>query len=125
MGAARFVLALEKNEGYRNLPLVAPRGELYINSSSPAFPNEKAKKYLEAKKIRCRSVPASSIAIALGAPMSSNLALLGYFSAFGEDPFSYGDLRSVIQRISPDRLKEKNIEIFDAGHDKGVAEKKF
>jgi indolepyruvate ferredoxin oxidoreductase beta subunit len=122
-GSAQFVLALEENEGYRNLPFVAPRGRFFVNTSSPAFPNEKAKDYLDAKKIQCRGVPASSIAMAMGAPMSSNLALLGYFSAFGDEPFSYGDLRSVIQQISPDRFREKNIKVLEAGFDRGIKEK--
>ncbi|MDD1721804.1 MAG: indolepyruvate oxidoreductase subunit beta [Euryarchaeota archaeon] len=123
-GSAQLVLALEENEGYKNLPFVAPAGRLFVNTSSPAFPNKKVKDYLDAKGIQCRGVPASSIAIAMGTPMSSNLALLGYFSASANDPFSHEDLRLVIQQISPDRLKEKNLMVFDAGFDRGMEEKK-
>jgi indolepyruvate ferredoxin oxidoreductase, beta subunit len=116
---------LEENEGYRNLPYIAPRGRFFVNTASPAFPNEKAKNYLDANEIQCQGLPASSISMAMGTPMSSNLALLGYFSAFANDPFSHEDLRLVIQQISPDRLKEKSLKVFDAGFDRGMEEKKL
>lgn len=123
-GAAQVVLALEENEGYRNLPFIAPEGGLFVNTSSPSFPREEVKAFLVRHKIHWHGVPASAIALAMGAPLSSNLALLGYFSAFGEDPFKHDGLRAVVLETSPDRFREKNVNVFDAAFEKAMEEKK-
>jgi indolepyruvate ferredoxin oxidoreductase beta subunit len=70
-----------------------------------------------------RSVPAEEIAMNLGAPMSSNLALLGFFSAFREGPITHEELRNTIDRVSPDRFKEMNFKVFDAGFKEGTKER--
>ena len=123
-GAAQVVLALEENEGYRNLPFIAPGGSLFVNTSSPSFPREEVKAFLLRQKIQCHGVPASAIALSMGAPLSSNLALLGYFSAFGNDPFNHDDLRAIVLETSPDRFREKNLNVFDAAFERGMEEKK-
>jgi indolepyruvate ferredoxin oxidoreductase beta subunit len=51
--------------------------------------------------------------------MSSNLALLGFFSAFEDEPFDYENLRQTIGKISPDPFRDKNLSIFDAGYQEG------
>jgi indolepyruvate ferredoxin oxidoreductase beta subunit len=119
-GSAQVLLALEENEGYRNLPFLASAGRLFVNTSSPVFPREEVRSYLAEKKILCRSVPATSIALAMGAPLSSNLALLGYFSVYGEGPFDHHKLKETIAEISPDRFRENNLKVFDAGLQKGM-----
>ncbi len=116
---APLLLALEENEGYRNLPFLARGGRLYVNTTSPLFPREEVRGFLAKKEILPRSVPAGKIALDLGAPMSSNLALLGFFSAFEDDPFDYENLRQTIGTISPDRFRDKNLSIFDAGYQEG------
>lgn len=113
-GAAQVVLALEENEAYRNLPFLAPGGGLFVNTSSPSFPRKEVKAFLLQREVRWHEVPASAIALSMEAPLSSNLALLGYFSAFGEEPFTHEDLRTVVQETSPDRFREKNLNVFDA-----------
>lgn len=122
-GTARILLALEENEGYRNLPFLAPGGRLFVNTSSAAFPREEVRAYLLEKEILCRGVPATSIAVALGAALSSNLALLGYFSVFGQEPFDHDALRGTIAEISPDRFRENNLKVFDAGFERATEEK--
>jgi hypothetical protein len=47
------------------------------------------------------------------------LALLGFFSAFSENPFTFGEILQTIEKISPDRSKEINRKVFEAGHQKG------
>jgi indolepyruvate ferredoxin oxidoreductase beta subunit len=51
--------------------------------------------------------------------MSTNLALLGFFSAFKEGPLSQDEIRRTIDQISPDRFKEINLKVFDAGFENG------
>jgi len=111
-----ILLALEENEGYRNLPFLAREGRFYVNTSSPLFPRDDVRGFLARKEIISRAVPAGKIAVDLGAPMSSNLALLGFCSAYEDNPFEYETLRQTIAQISPDRFREKNLSIFDAGH---------
>ena len=123
-GAAQVVLALEENEGYRNLPFIAPGGSLFVNTSSPTFPREEVKVFLARHNIQCHGVPASAIALSMGAPLSANLALLGYFSAFGDDPFRHDDLRAVVEENSPERFREKNLKVFDAAFERALEGKK-
>lgn len=118
-GSANYLLALEENEAYRNIPFLGRGGRLYANAGGPGFPREEVRPYLEGLGVTCRSVPAGEIALELGAPMSSNLALLGFFSSFREEPLSHEDLRSTIERISPERLRETNLRVFDAGYERG------
>jgi indolepyruvate ferredoxin oxidoreductase, beta subunit len=122
-GTAHFLLSLDESEGYRNLPFLAPRAEMVVNTSSPIYPREEVKPFLRKKKIASRGVPAAAMARKMGAPLSANLVLLGYFSAFGKGPLSHQEIRRTIEKISPDRVREINLKVYDAGFDKGIEEK--
>lgn len=119
-GGAHALLALEENEGYRNLPFLSQGGGMFVNTASPAFPRQEIRPFLAEKEIVCRGVPATDIAVALGAALSSNLAVLGYYSVFAEGPFNSGDLRETIAEISPDRFRDTNLKVFDAGFERGL-----
>ena len=118
-GSAHILLALEENEAYRNIPYLAEGGKLYANAPKPSFPRKEVKPYLEKIGIECHSIPASGIAAEFAAPMSANLALLGFFSAFQEGPISYDELRETIVQVSPDRFREINLKVFDKGFEGG------
>jgi len=118
-GSAHYVLALEESEAYRNIPFLIRGGSLYANAKAENFPRPEVKPYLDKMEIVYRCVPAEEIAMSLGNPMSSNLALLGFFSAFGEGPISYKELRNTVDLVSPDRFKEMNFKVFDAGFEAG------
>jgi indolepyruvate ferredoxin oxidoreductase, beta subunit len=117
-GTVHFLLSLDENEGYRNLPFLSRGGKLFVNTDPKGFPQQEVKGFLEDRHITFRAVPASLIAQELGAPRSSNLALLGFFAAFGEGPLTYEELKSTIGKISPSRLKEINHKVFEAGYTK-------
>jgi indolepyruvate ferredoxin oxidoreductase beta subunit len=119
-GAAHFLLALEENEAYRNIPFLAGKGRMYASASDDSFPRQEVRPYLEKMGVISRSVPAAEMAMALGAPMSVNLALLGFFSAFNEGPLSHDELRMTIDQVSPDRFRELNLKVFDDGFEKGA-----
>lgn len=123
-GSAHLLLALEENEGYRNLPYLSPGGGMYVNMDAQRIPSERIKAFLDKKDILFRAVSAGDIAQELDAPLSSNLALLGFFSALDETLVSGNELRRTIENISPDRFKETNLRVFDAGHEKGETERK-
>lgn len=122
-GKAHFLLSLDENESYRNLPFLSRRGGLFVNSSNSHFPREEVRVYLEKWEIACHRMAASDVAMGLEAPRSSNLALLGFFSAFIEEFINNKDIRATIEKISPDRFKEINLKVFDTGHEKGLAER--
>lgn len=122
-GSAQFLLALEENEAYRNIPFLIKGGNLYANAKTDRFPRPEVKPYLDKMGIVYRAVPAEEIAMNLGAPMSSNLALLGFFSAFREGPITHEELRSTIDQVSPDRFKDLNFKVFDAGFEEGSKER--
>ncbi len=112
---AHFLLALEENEAYRNLPFLAPGGKLYVNAEENKFPRKDVIPYIENQGITYHAFPAQKTAMALGYPMSTNLALMGFFSAFEDEPFTHGDLRDTIITVSPERFRENNLKVFDAG----------
>ncbi|MBW1863102.1 MAG: indolepyruvate oxidoreductase subunit beta [Deltaproteobacteria bacterium] len=114
-GTAHFLISLDENEVYRNIPLLARGGRLYTDAQGKSFPRAEVKQYLDKLEIVARSVPASKIAMEMGSPMSSNLAMLGFFAAFNEGPLNHEEIRDTIDQISPDRFKENNLKAFEAG----------
>jgi len=122
-GKAHFLLALEENESYRNLPFLAQGGGLFVNSSNSRFPREDVKAYLERKGIQYHAMAATDVATNLEAPKSSNLALLGFFSVFIEELIGEKDMITTIENISPPRFREINLKVFNAGHERGLAER--
>jgi indolepyruvate ferredoxin oxidoreductase beta subunit len=121
-GSAHFLLALEENEAYRNLPFVSHGARMYVNANPQSFPREEVKAFLDNREITYRSAPAGAIALDLGAPLCTNLALLGYFTAFNEGPTTQSELRNTIETISPDRFREINLKVFQAGLQRGLEE---
>jgi indolepyruvate ferredoxin oxidoreductase beta subunit len=118
-GTARFLLALDENEAYRNLPFLSPGGSLYASAPSSSFPRKEVKAYLDERCISHQALDATKAAGGLGAPQSANLALLGFFSAFDPQPLSHEDLRGTVARISPERFRATNLSVFDAGFTEG------
>ncbi len=119
-GAAHYLLALEENEGWRNLPFLAHGAGMYVNTRSEPFPRREVAPFLYNKRISCSGVAAGDMAMELGAPLSSNLALLGFFSAFGQGPITHAELERTIDAISPERFKALNLSVFNACHEEGV-----
>mgnify|MGYP001813392225 CR=1 FL=1 len=114
-GAANFLLALEENEAYRNLPFLAKRGVLCSNRSSGIFPKPEVEEYLRKSSIACHSIEAGALSFELGAPMSTNLALLGYFTTLERCPFTLAELRKTIEIVSPEPFRDINLNVFDQG----------
>jgi indolepyruvate ferredoxin oxidoreductase beta subunit len=119
-GSAHILLALEENEAYRNIPYLANGGKLYANAPTPSFPRKEVRLYLKKMGVECRSIPASEIAAEFAAPMSANLALLGFFSAFQEGPINHDELKETIAEVSPDRFREINLKVFNKGFEGGA-----
>ena len=118
-GTAHFLLSLDENEAYRNLPFLSKGGKMYVNAAPGHFPREEVRGFLHRREVIHRSIPAGAMAQELGAPRSSNLALLGYFSAFNEGPVSYEEIKMTVDKVSPKRFKDINLKVFEDGHKRG------
>lgn len=115
-GGAHYLLALERHEAYRNLHFLAQGGRLFVNTDAAAFPHPEVADYLARNGMVCRTIPAGRIALERKAPRAVNLALLGSLAASpGEAPFDAADIRRTIERITPERFRQANLEVFDAG----------
>jgi indolepyruvate ferredoxin oxidoreductase beta subunit len=123
-GTAHFLLALDENEAYRNIPFLAEGGQMFANAEGNSFPRKEVRAYLKKTNVACLSMPAGKLAMDLGAPMSTNLALLGFFSAFDKGPLGHEELRETVESVSPERFKEINLKVFDAGFERGAREEK-
>jgi indolepyruvate ferredoxin oxidoreductase beta subunit len=119
-GSAHFLLTLDENEAYRNLPFLKKNGFLFSDASSKNFPRKEVKPYLEEMSITSHAITAGKLALDMGIPMSSNLALIGFFSAFQQSPFSPDELRQTIDSVSPDRFKKINLSVFEKGLETGL-----
>lgn len=112
-GAAHVLLGMDEKETYRNLAFVRPGGKIYVNAPSGGFPVKKAKDFMDQKGIIYRAMAVGEIAMELGAPRATNLGLLGLFGAFENEPLGEKDLRETIERISPERFRDLNIQVFE------------
>ena len=113
-GEARYLLALNADEAYRCLPFLAPEGRLYTNADADVFPSAPVADYLRRNRMVSRCLPVGRIALEQGAPMSANLALLGFFAALDDGPLSEAVLRTTVDQVTPERFKAINLKVFDA-----------
>ncbi len=120
-GAAHFLLALEENEAYRNLPFAARGAKIIVNADVAIFPRSAVQPYLAKREMVCRTMPAGRVAIEFGAPRSTNLAMIGFMAAFEDSPLNVKDLRETVHRITPERFRAANLAVFDAGVEWGRA----
>ncbi len=114
-GTADLLFAFDRDEAYRTLGFLKGGGLCFVNSPREDFWDAGIKGYLEKNEIRAYSFPADKVALALGAPRSANLALIGYALSVPDVPFTYEDVKETIVRISPPRFRDVNLRAFDAG----------
>ncbi len=114
-GSAHFILSLDENEAYRNLPYIAPKGRIYASAPEGHSPNKEVKAYLDKMDVTFRALPAARVALDLEAPIASNLVLLGFFSAFEDRPVNQQDIMETIEEVSPDRFRSLNLRVFEKG----------
>ncbi len=115
-GTADVLLAFDEQEAYRTLSFVKRDGLCFVNSSRGDFWDSGVKGYLARNGIAAHSHPADDVAIRLGSPRSANLVLIGYALSMNSVPFHHDQIRETIERITPQRFKELNLEAFEAGY---------
>ena len=118
-GAGDFLISVDESEAYRYLPYLKKGGKLFTNSCSPNFPDSRVGAYLEKNNVKAYCLNATQAAVDLGAPRSANLAMIAFFSAFGQGPITADDLRATVEAVTPPAFRAINLKIFDACHDTG------
>jgi indolepyruvate ferredoxin oxidoreductase beta subunit len=115
-GTADILLSFDRDEAYRTLGFLKRGGLCFVNSPKEDFWDARVKDYLEKNEIMACSFPADKVALALGAPRSANLALIGYALSVPDVPFPYEDVRETIVQVSPSRFRDVNLQAFDTGY---------
>ncbi|HKJ97847.1 MAG TPA: 2-oxoacid:acceptor oxidoreductase family protein [Desulfotignum sp.] len=118
-GAGDFLISMDEAETYRYLPWVRPGGMVFANASAHKFPDDRVKPYLAEYKITAFAMEAGKTALEMGAPRSTNLAMVAFFAAFGQGPMEADALRQTVASVSPDPVKQVNLKIFDVCHEQG------
>ncbi len=120
-GAADFLISMDESEAYRYLPYLKKGGWLFTNARPEAFPDERVGAYLQQNDIRAFAMEATKTAVAMGSPKSTNLAMIAFYSAFGLGPLTGDELRTTVAQMSPPRVRDTNLGIFDACRETGRA----
>jgi indolepyruvate ferredoxin oxidoreductase beta subunit len=115
-GTADVLMAFDVDEVYRTLAFVKRGGLCFVNSARGDFWDAGVKAYLAKNDIAAHTFPADKIAMELGSPRSANLALIGYAVSMPDVPFGYDDIKATIERITPSRFKEVNLQAFEVGY---------
>ena len=113
---ADILLSFDRDEACRTLGFLKRGGLCFVNSPKEDFWDSSIKGYLEKNEIRAYNFPADKVALALGAPRSANLALIGYTLSVPDVPFTYEDIRKTIERVSPPRFRDANLSAFETGY---------
>lgn len=130
-GSADILLSLEKNEAYKTLPYLKPSmnnrngGLCFINARDPNYMDKQIKTYLNENGIETYIFGADQVAREMGSVQSANVALIGFASTHPRFPFSHDKLRVAIERITPQRIRETSIKIFEKGSSEGQKSIRF
>jgi indolepyruvate ferredoxin oxidoreductase beta subunit len=115
-GTADVLLAFDEQEAYRTLAFLKQGGLCFVNSARGDLWDEGVKGYLAQNGITAHSHPADKVALALGTPRSANLLLIGYALSVPGMPFDHDLIRATVERITPPRFRDANLEAFEAGY---------
>ena len=116
---ADVVLSFEESEFYRNLPFLKKGGLAVVNSRRSAVPSP-VDALLLARKARCFLVNADEIAGRAGSIQASNMAMLGFFSAFAIGPYSIENIVGALERKVAPRLFAMNKAVCEAGRNEAL-----
>ena len=121
-GSADILYSFDKNEAYRTLGYVKSGGLCFVNLRGSERLDPAVLDGLEKKKIRLFAFDAGSLAVEIGAKRSANIILIGCSAGTGLVPFGEMDLERVVQSVSPDRVRGKNLEAFRRGVEAGKSQ---
>ena len=114
--SADILLSFEESEFYRNLPFLKTGGVTLVNTSRQLLSAD-IERLLKKRRVQHFLLDADAIAMQKGMIQSSNMAMLGFFSALDITPFSSDNIKETIRQRVKARLVEKNLEVFQAGYE--------
>lgn len=113
--SADILLAFEESEFYRNLSFLKMGGTTLINTSKKSLSAD-IERLLKQRSIQYFLLDADTIAMKKGMIQSSNMAMLGFFSALKISAFTFENIEETIRQKVKAKLVEKNFEVFQAGY---------
>lgn len=121
-GSATHLLSLDEVEAYRNINYLGECSSMYVNTASPEFPRKELRPFLMGQRTAAIGFDALSLALGQGLPQSTNLAMLGFFIGCEGEVLGYDSTRAAIRDLSKERVREKNLKVFDLAYDmaKGI-----
>ncbi len=117
-GKADVILGFEESEFLRNLSYAKRGGIGIVNTPKKAL-NSTLQDLLEKRGVSLYLLDADDIARREGLYQASNMAVLGFFSSLGIEPFTFENLRDSICDRLKGKMLEKNLKIFEKGFEKG------
>ncbi len=111
-GAADLLLALEVDEAARHLGYLRAGGTAFVDAERGLRPELDADIARLGLRVHC--LPASKMAIALGAPAIANVILAGFAAAHPEMPLAYEALSHALEAGSG-RHSDLNLAALEAG----------
>ncbi len=114
-GCADIIVAMESDEGLRNLPFLKEGGYFFLHLPNKAGIPPEILRMLKKMGAKCYFVNCDSISLRVGNPRVSNMAMMGLVWKAGVLPFSRDDFFSVLERVVPGRFLEANLRAFELG----------
>jgi indolepyruvate ferredoxin oxidoreductase beta subunit len=122
LDAADLLYSFHEMETYNNLKFLRSGGLCFVNLESADRFDRNILHHIENKNITFRGYDASSVALKMGSMRSANIALIGYSAGTGLIPFSYGNLKDVLESQSRESTVKNNLAAFDTGFQAGQKE---
>lgn len=112
-GTADILLAFERDEALRSLEFLRSGGVAFVNDSEEV-PLE-VQEALDLRQVEIHSLPAKSMAIALGSSAVTNVVLIGFAAAHPIFAFPLETIRTVLGRLAP-KARDLNLRALEAGY---------
>ncbi len=112
-GTADALIALDRLEGLRHLPVLRPGGAVFINAVE-GFP-EPVHARLDELGVSACQLDADGEALRLGSPAIANVVLLGFVAAHTSLGLSLDDLKHAVRGLGPPPAVKINFSALDEG----------
>jgi len=112
-GTADTLIALDRLEGLRHLPVLRPGGAVFINAVE-GFP-EPVRARLDELGVSACQLDADGEALRLGSPAIANVVLLGFVAAHTSLGLSLDDLKHAVRGLGPPPSVKINLSALDGG----------
>ncbi len=116
-GTADLLYALEADEAVRNLDLLRQGGAVFVNAEKGL--RSEITREIERLSFDVRSLPASQIAVELGAAAVANVVLAGFSAAHPAVSLPIEILRETLKAIATHGL-ETNLKALEIGYQTGI-----